>query len=91
MPKDKFKSASRLLVGEIAENLLLAVKVDGFDRDDAVKALKALQQLEGADGKERIRIQDELRGYYQKNWSAMKTYNARDALERREVPKRQKT
>jgi hypothetical protein len=92
MPKEQFKPASRLLVNEIAQNILEAVKVDGFDRGDAVKALKVLQQMEGADRKETTRLQDELRGIYKDNWPAMKSFNARDAAEKKSLePKRQKT
>ncbi len=91
IPKEKFKPASRLLVNEIAQNILEAIKVDGFDREDAVKALKVLKQLENADRKETMKLQDQLRGLYASKWSAMKTYNARDAAERREEAKRQRT
>jgi hypothetical protein len=80
-----------LLVNEIAQNILEAVKIDGFDREDAVRALKLVQQLEGADRNETKKLQDQLRGIYQTNWPAMKTYNARDVAERRVDPKRQKT
>ncbi len=85
MPKEKFKRPARLLVNEIAQRILEAVKVDGFDREDAVKALKVLQQMEGADRKETIKMQDQLRGIYRDNWKAMKSYNSR------EDAKRQKT
>ena len=80
-----------MLVNEIAQNILEAVKIDGFDREDAARALKLVQQLEGADRNETKKLHDQLRGIYQTNWSAMKSYNARDETERRVDPKRQKT
>jgi hypothetical protein len=76
-----FKPASKLLVNEIAGKILEAVKIDGFDREDAVKAVKILQQLEDADRKETTKLNDQLRGLYRDNYKAMKSYNAREAAD----------
>lgn len=76
-PLVKFKPASRLLVSEIAGKILEAVKIDGFNREDAAEAAKLLKQLEGAGRREATPLQDKLRGLYQKNYKAMKSWEAR--------------
>ena len=54
-----------------------AVKIDGFSKADAAKAADILQQLESAGRKESVLLHDELRGLYNDNGTAMKSFNAR--------------
>jgi flagellin-specific chaperone FliS len=54
------------------------VKIDGFNREDAAKAVKILQQLETADRRESSQLNEQLRGLYKGNYQALSTWNARN-------------
>ena len=66
-----------MTLNEVAERILEAVKIEGFDRGDAKKALQILKALEGAEPKESREMQNQVRELYKNNWAAMKSYNAR--------------
>jgi hypothetical protein len=77
-PLVKFKPPSRVSLNEAGRIILEAVKIDGFNREDAVKAVKIVQQLETADRKESSQLNEQLRGLYKGNYQALSTWNARN-------------
>ena len=60
-----------------------AVEIDGFDVEDAVRALELTRALKGASDKEAGKIQNQMKAIYQANWKAIKAYNVREAADRK--------
>ncbi len=66
-----------MTLNEVADRILEAVKIDGFDREDAKKVLQTVKAMEGANPKELNELRNQVKELYKRNWAAMKSYNAR--------------
>jgi hypothetical protein len=75
-PDEAFKTRANLEY--IAANMLEAVKIDGFDVDDAVRALTLQRAREGATDKENKAIDKEMGKIWRDNSKAIAAFNARE-------------
>ena len=57
--------------------MLEAVKIDGFDPEDARKVLEIAKAMDGADSKALNEMKHKLKELYAKNYEAVKRHNAR--------------
>ena len=70
--------------------MLEAVKIDGFDNEDAVRALKLEVSRKGANDKEIKAIDKEMKEIYIRNWKAIQAFNKREAADRKSQEKENK-
>ena len=63
--------------------MLEAVKIDGFDGEDAVRAIKLEASRKDASDKEIKEIDKEKKEIYERNWGSIKAYNQREAADRK--------
>ena len=75
-PDEPFKTRASLEY--IAANLLEAVKIDGFDVQDAVRALTLEKSRKGASDKENKAIDKEMGHIWKANGDAIAAFNARE-------------
>ena len=80
-PEEPFKA--RASINYIAANLLEAVKIDGFDVEDAVRALTLERARKGASDKENKAIDKEMKNIYDDNWEAIEAFNQREAADKK--------
>ena len=70
--------------------MLEVVKIDGFDVQDAVRALTLERTRKGASDKENRDIDKEMKNIYDRNWEAIKAFNKREAADRKSQEKEHK-
>ena len=70
--------------------MLEAVKIDGFDGEDAVRAIKLEASRKGANDKEIKEIDREMKDIYSRNWKAIQAFNKREAADRKSQEKENK-
>jgi uncharacterized protein YfkK (UPF0435 family) len=92
-PDEPFKTRANLEY--IAANLLEAVKIDGFDVEDAARAMTLHRKREGASDKELKAIDKEMGKIWKDNAEAIAAFNARERADKkareRENKKQKKT
>ncbi len=59
--------------------MLDAVKINGFDVEDAVRALTLERSRKGASDKENKAIDQEMKKIYERNQKAIQAFNRREA------------
>ena len=70
--------------------MLEAVKIDGFDGEDAVRAIKLEASRKGASDKEIKEIEKEQQEIYNRNWEAIKAFNKREKADKQSQAKENK-
>jgi hypothetical protein len=84
-PDEPFRTRGSLAY--IAANMLEAVKIDGFDGADAVRAIKLEASRKGASDKENKEIDKEMKEIWERNGEAIKAFNKREAADRKSQEK----
>jgi hypothetical protein len=87
-PNDPYKTRANLEY--IAANLIEAVKIDGFDVQDAARALDLHKSLAGATEKETKAIERKMGQIWKDNSDALASFNTRLRADQRVQAKRQK-
>ena len=70
--------------------MLEAVKIDGFDVEDAVRALTLERSRKGASDKENKAIDKEMKNIYERNQKAIQAFNRREAADKKSQEKEKK-